>query len=946
MYITTQIIVSFSCSYLFIYKILNITMLQRAIFMVLVACAVVSEAFVPFFSLPDKTQRIGTPRPLRCWKCENQDVKGCKKHGIIEKCQDGVRQSCQTEIRYSGNRGTPIIKTGCKQGVACSNNKEQNPGAAWTPSQCNTRRMNSVCRCCCVGSMCNKGNRNLLCKFPSTPVRDFAPAALTAPLEEKTCGPQPAAPENGERQCFGDTGLRSFCRYKCNKGYQRVGHEIVICVSKGRDYEWNADPPICEKEEMCSPLPKQPLNGYSFCDGNGKVGTKCIFMCKHGYAVDGASSTVCKPTTSGTDWTNETPTCKKVSCDPLPDFPENGDVECRGIGELGTVCEFTCDAGYDMIGSDKTTCQRTPTGGKWSHPAPICKEVRCTYVPRAPKNGHKECTGDGQLGTVCSFACNSGYRLRGFPSTVCQRTLKKPEAKWSRMVPRCEATCKTLPAQPENGFTTCIGEGEVGTTCKFQCRPGYEVSGYDTTVCEDGLEGPEWTEKNPTCIPVCKPLPETPEYGQKKCVGEGEIGSYCMYSCDSGFRMEGYAEHSCERTANGAEWTSPVPTCIPVCESLPSFPLGDISCDGTGEVGTECAFECNVGYRLRGARTTVCEFQSGGAKWSDHLPICEHYCGPLPTSMENGKVVCDGTGELGTKCQFSCPGEAFELEGHSVITCSLVDDHAQWDYENPTCQPRPRCPNIGELAHGNITCNSDLNVDGTVCEFQCTEASFSLVPGERNTVVCNRDRTWTKRPCCVDCSKVKKDIVIAMDSSGSISPTEWGDMQTFVQEVLKKFKIGQDATQFSIFQFSTSTRSEGYMYFNRYSKPRLINQVKKMRRMASGTMTGKALQYAKKLLDGTRNRKNVPDMVLVLTDGEAEDTDVLWKVSKELRDNGVEILAVAIGPSENFVVQMTKMTGDESKIMMAGSISELTEAFANRLYSKTCQDERECQRNK
>ena len=54
-------------------------------------------------------------------------------------------------------------------------------------------------------------------------------------------------------------------------------------------------------------------------------------------------------------------------------------------------------------------------------------------------------------------------------------------------------------------------------------------------------------------------------------------------------------------------------------------------------------------------------------------------------------------------------------------------------------------------------------------------------------------------------------------------------------------------------------------------------------------MTGKGLEYAQKLLKSSGNRKNVPDMVLVLTDGEAEDSKALWKVSRELRKEGVEV---------------------------------------------------------
>lgn len=57
-------------------------------------------------------------------------------------------------------------------------------------------------------------------------------------------------------------------------------------------------------------------------------------------------------------------------------MPENGDYECTGIGELGTRCDFTCDAGYDMIGYNHTVCERKSfqAMGTWNNSSPKCKE--------------------------------------------------------------------------------------------------------------------------------------------------------------------------------------------------------------------------------------------------------------------------------------------------------------------------------------------------------------------------------------------------------------------------------------------------------------------------------------------------------------------------------------------------------------------------------------------
>ena len=55
----------------------------------------------------------------------------------------------------------------------------------------------------------------------------------------------------------------------------------------------------------------------------------------------------------------------------LPDF-NNGIVECSGTGEvlsLGDSCTFTCDSGYELMGSDTVTCQ---SDGSWDVSSPTC----------------------------------------------------------------------------------------------------------------------------------------------------------------------------------------------------------------------------------------------------------------------------------------------------------------------------------------------------------------------------------------------------------------------------------------------------------------------------------------------------------------------------------------------------------------------------------------------
>ena len=63
-----------------------------------------------------------------------------------------------------------------------------------------------------------------------------------------------------------------------------------------------------------------------------------------------------------------------IRCDNLS-TPANGEItSCSsgriGVGYEGDTCSFTCNAGYELTGSDTRTCQ---SDGKWSGNGDVCR---------------------------------------------------------------------------------------------------------------------------------------------------------------------------------------------------------------------------------------------------------------------------------------------------------------------------------------------------------------------------------------------------------------------------------------------------------------------------------------------------------------------------------------------------------------------------------------------
>ena len=62
-----------------------------------------------------------------------------------------------------------------------------------------------------------------------------------------------------------------------------------------------------------------------------------------------------------------------VQC-PLLTTPNNGMIDCSlgddGVPFYEDTCSFTCNTGYELIGSDTRTCQ---SNGNWSGSVDICR---------------------------------------------------------------------------------------------------------------------------------------------------------------------------------------------------------------------------------------------------------------------------------------------------------------------------------------------------------------------------------------------------------------------------------------------------------------------------------------------------------------------------------------------------------------------------------------------
>lgn len=59
-------------------------------------------------------------------------------------------------------------------------------------------------------------------------------------------------------------------------------------------------------------------------------------------------------------------------CKPLREHPENGEQSCKGDGNIGTSCTYTCNDGFRLEGEPESICKAAGYGADWTAPVPTC----------------------------------------------------------------------------------------------------------------------------------------------------------------------------------------------------------------------------------------------------------------------------------------------------------------------------------------------------------------------------------------------------------------------------------------------------------------------------------------------------------------------------------------------------------------------------------------------
>ncbi|KAK5861651.1 hypothetical protein PBY51_017110 [Eleginops maclovinus] len=254
----------------------------------------------------------------------------------------------------------------------------------------------------------------------------------------------------------------------------------------------------------------------------------------------------------------------------------------------------------------------------------------------------------------------------------------------------------------------------------------------------------------------------------------------------------------------------------------------------------------------------------------------------------------------------------------------ITDGEAQDEVKVPALAVRNK--GVVVYAIGVVDANTTqlLEISGSATRTY-TERDFDALKDLENELalkLCNTD---------TDCKKTEKaDIIFLVDGSTSITLEKFRSMQKFMSSMVNETTVGKDLTRFGVILYSTNPKS--VFTLKQYSSKReVLRAIQDLKSPYGDTYTGKALAYSLPFFNkdnGGRADLKVPQILMVVTDGDATDRHSLVAPSVDLREHGISVFSIGVEGANK--TQLEIMAGHESsRVFYVDNFKALESLYKN-----------------
>lgn len=161
------------------------------------------------------------------------------------------------------------------------------------------------------------------------------------------------------------------------------------------------------------------------------------------------------------------------------------------------------------------------------------------------------------------------------------------------------------------------------------------------------------------------------------------------------------------------------------------------------------------------------------------------------------------------------------------------------------------------------------------------------------------------------------------------------DIKAFLVALVQMFDIGPQKVRVAAVQYSQYRQLE-FEISNKYDRDSLKQALLNIRQLGGGTDTGAALNFTRQIIVNPNDprRKNVPIHLIVLTDGESQDS--VKEAAEVIRRDRINVYA--IGVKEANATQLLEIAGTSKRVHYVNNFDSLKD-LKNVLAEQICSDE-------
>ncbi|XP_041649561.1 collagen alpha-6(VI) chain [Cheilinus undulatus] len=182
-----------------------------------------------------------------------------------------------------------------------------------------------------------------------------------------------------------------------------------------------------------------------------------------------------------------------------------------------------------------------------------------------------------------------------------------------------------------------------------------------------------------------------------------------------------------------------------------------------------------------------------------------------------------------------------------------------------------------------------------------------------------------------DCKKTEiADIIFLVEGSRSIWLEDFKSMKKFMTSLVNQTNVGKDNVRFGAIMFGNDPHNV-FTLKEYQSKREVLRAIAALMSLDENTYTSKALEFTLPYFNaehGGRADLHVPQILLVITDGDATDAVNLVPPSKALQDAGINVFSVGVGKLNQ--TQLKIMAGnDQSRVFNVDNFKALEGLYKN-----------------